>query len=157
MPSHIRIFWWLSTGAVAFLASARIWFLVFPSAHHLSMMARLPPELRDATRQADIMDAIIYVGGGGIAELVLAWFAAFRRANWARWAYAALFVLGKLMPFAALAISFHQLDFSLLLPPSRGWGTLLDYAISSLMLAAIISVFSGNARTWFDRNDPPIR
>jgi len=74
------------------MVSAGIWFLVFPSAHHISMMARLPPELRDATRQADITDAFIYMGG-----------------------------------------------------------------ISILRLAAIVLVFSGNARGWFDRNDPSIR
>jgi hypothetical protein len=158
MPSHVRIFWWLSVAIVAYWILGTAWFLAFPphpSARILAMLAKMPPDLRNialrAERQGEIIRIISTVIWSGLT-LGFAWFAAHRHANWARLAFLVLFVIRESVPHLAMFVSYyqmHHLDFFWATLARENWTNPRGYLVPALATAAIAFVFSGNARDWF--------
>ena len=71
------------------------------------------------------------------------------RWNWARWAYTGLFAVRQLAPFAiAAAYHFIHRELHNYFQAER-WNSPLAYLPTILTLAAIIVVFTGDAKTWF--------
>ena len=150
-PTAVRIFWWLAVAMVAYSVFVETRFLVFPSAHHLADVARLPPRERDLLRRADIIAAVIRTTIWDVPTLVLAWFSAFRHANWARWAFAILFLLAVATDFL-IAASYHTLPDYFAELGHHDWLSLRQYVLPAIWLAAIGLSFSRNARPWFHRS-----
>jgi hypothetical protein len=151
MPSHVRIFFWLGTCAALYSILSTAWFLTFPPQETIAVMARLPSAFRALTQHVIVRNTIfIMVFWTGI-ELVLLWLAAFRRQNWARWGYAALFAFHKIAPWVTALIYLrrvpHALEF-----PLRDWSDPMALVSNALILAAIAFAFTGNARDWFRRS-----
>jgi magnesium-transporting ATPase (P-type) len=146
MPSHVRIFWWLVVAVIAYEFGSAVWYLLFPTPHHLAILARLPPEFREPERRAEFQALIIsfFVKS---AILLLAWFAAFRRKNWARFAFAFVVLLITLIPLA-IAIMYHESDWFQGYPHGS-WSDIRYHLGTMLIVTAIIVIFTGNARPWF--------
>lgn len=150
MPSNVRAFWWLSVISVLLPAIIVVWHLIFPTAHYLSVLAQLPPDLREIARRADLMYAVVGKSVSCVLTLGLAWLASFRRSNWARWASAIWFVVPEAIPFV-LAAAYHQFDRYIADLPHENWANPGHYAFRILGIVAIVFVFSGNARPWFNK------
>ncbi len=148
MPSHVRIFFWLGVCAILYSVSFTAWFLMFPSQETITVMARLPPAFRAFTEHAILRNTIVFTALWAVVPSVLLWLAAFRRQNWARWGYAALFAFHKIMPWVVALAYFrrvpHTFDF-----PLRDWSDPMALVSNALVLAAIAFAFTGNARDWF--------
>lgn len=155
MPSHVRIFWWLSVAIVAYWILMTAWFLAFPSAHELTVLAKIPPHFRDIARRADrqyeiigIVSTVVWSG----LTLGFAWFAALHHANWARWAFVVLFVLREPVPYLVMfAFYYHtrHLDIFEAMLAHENWTNPRGYLVPAFTIVAIAFVFSGNARNWF--------
>ena len=154
MPSHVRIFFGLGICAILFSLLLTAWFLTFPSQETLAALARLPPAFRAVTQHVILRNTIFVTTLWAAVPLVLLWLAAFRRQNWARWGYAALFAFHRIVPWvialAYLRRSPHAFDF-----PLRDWSDPLSLVSNALVLAAIAFAFTGNARGWFARARAP--
>jgi len=158
MPSHVRFFWWLSVAVVAYAVASAAWHLTFPDSRHLAAMARLPEGFRNKVRVANILTAIVPGVIWNGATLGSAWLAAFRRRNWARWVFAAIFVLRQLISLLVFAVVpvavFHIVPVIIVhdleAAPLSFAPSVLLFAAS---IAAIVLVFTGNARDWFEQ--PP--
>jgi hypothetical protein len=132
MPSHVRIFFWTVFAVQTYLIISGVWRLESYPTHNVN---NLPISVF-------VFLAAILVFGWLIPS-ILAWLAAFRRQNWARCAFAALVVCGLILQFI-LVITESIRHY----PPSALYG-LREAAIDALLVAAIISSFTGNARNWF--------
>ena len=148
MPSHVKIFWWLSIVIVIWWVFWTARFLLFPTAHYLAVLAKLPLEFREAARRSDIQTGIISTLVWGGVTLGLAWLAAFRRLNWARWAFGIVFLIREAIPFLVFA-AYHQLGHYMTELAHENWTDPVGYLIPAVTLTAIAFVFSGNARGWF--------
>jgi hypothetical protein len=140
MPSHVRIFFWIIVLVVAYWALSAACFLAFPPASFVARLAKLSPVVRQIVRAGSLMP----VAARCLAFLLLAWLAAFRDQNWARWGIVFLFVWITAVP-AGFALATH--GFSLYLRDS-----LLDpgFLIETALLAVAIGfIFTGNARRRF--------
>jgi hypothetical protein len=154
MPSHVKIFAALGFLAVAYSVLSTAWFLAFPSAHYLAMLARLPAGLAVEERHMDLLSQGGITAFFAIVNAMLIWLAAFRRSNLARWSYAILFVSRQSLPL-----------FLLLRGPEYTALVLRDYLddLSNVrfyiavvpVIAAIVFSFTGNARAWFARSRAP--
>jgi hypothetical protein len=162
MPSNVKIFWCLSVLIVSYAVISREWHIVFPpplrlSPRSLAALAKVPEALRERIRTFDIeyvMGAAIVVNG---TKLLFAWLATFKRKNWARWAFAILFVFLEALPLIAYFVSLlfqSQLTshyFGQLVLKDEMKALFDPYAIlfRASEIAAIVFVFTGNARDWF--------
>lgn len=153
MPLNVKIFLWLTIVAICYWAGTAIWFRLHPS--DTVAMAKMLAEMRPDSRQTAIEANRISVNFGlGVAlvwstvTLSLAWVAAFYRRNWARWAYAILFLVRESLPFGA-ALALHRFHIYLAQYLSRGWGEPRAYILPVLFTLAIIFVFTGKANAWF--------
>jgi len=149
VPSHVRIFWWLSVALVAYWVLSAVWFLEFPTNHYLAVLAKLPAAHREYVRRADLQNMLIWTSILVGVTLALAWFAMFRHANWSRWAFAALFIMRESIPFLIYVAYYHRLDLFREELARENWTDPLGYVDAALSIAAILFVFSGNARGWF--------
>jgi hypothetical protein len=149
MPSHVRIFWWLSVAIAAYWILSAIWFLAFPTVQHLAALEKLPLEFRDKTRRVEMLTEIISTIIWCAVTLALAWLAAFHRINWSRWVFAAVFIIRESMMFLVSVLYYHQLDFFRQSLAHENWTNPRGYIVPALTIAAIGFVFSGNARSWF--------
>jgi len=106
MPSHVKAFWRLSVATVAcwaISAISAVWHLmIFPSAERLALVARVAQRHPEIQRIA-VIEIIIVPAVLCGATLGIAWLAAIRRKNWARW-LAIVFLLHD--PIAVLAVAF---------------------------------------------------
>ena len=141
MPSRVRIFWWLSVAIAAYWIVSAAWYLAFPSAHYLATLARLQPELRESVRRFDLQNTIFWTSFDSVVIVGLAWLAAFRRRNWARWAFVVVFLFRESIPFL-LAAYYRRPELA-----HRDWTNPLGYVVPALSIAAIVFVFS--ERDWF--------
>lgn len=141
MPSHIRAFWWLSVAIVACSIISTAWLLLYPSAQFLAALEKLPPLYRTRIIRSIWTSAIVMQSVRCAVILALAWFAAFRRQNWARWAFAIIFIAVEIV---AISIAFYQHRVAAFFVPSA----MITLALAA---AALAFVFSGNARDWFAR------
>jgi len=157
MPSHVRIFWWLTVAATSYVVLSYVWYYTFPSAHDLATWAKLPERFRSGVRWANIEFFAVSVVVSGM-WLTLAWFAAYRRKNWARWTIAVWFLLGLASP-AIIYIWYIVMDQDHLLAhyfwqaemkaEVRAWTNPRRYVVPSLKIASLVFIFTGNARDWF--------
>ena len=151
MPSHVRIFFWLGVGAVLYSVSLTAWFLTFPSQETIATMARLPLAFRVIAEHAILRNTLVITTVWAVIPLALLWAAAFRRKNWARWGYAALFAFHMIVPWVIALVYLrrlpHALDF-----PLRDWSDPIALVSNALVLATIAFAFTGNARDWFRRD-----
>jgi hypothetical protein len=148
MPSHVRIFWWLSVAIVTYWIFSTAWHLLFPTARYLTVLAKLPAELREEARRADIWNGVVLTSFWSIVTLGSAWLAAFRHLNWARWTFAIAFLIRQLIPFAIFA-AYHQLNNYIAELSRENWTDPLIYTVLILEIIAISCVFSKSARAWF--------
>lgn len=148
MPSHVRIFWWLSVTIVAYWIFSTAWHLTFPPAHHFDYLAKLPAQLRKSSRRIELWTPIVQALVLTSVTLGLASLATFRHLNWARWAFAIVFLTLEAMPFL-ISAAYQQLDVYLASLSHENWADPWGYVSPILTLVAIALVFSGNARDWF--------
>jgi hypothetical protein len=149
MPSNVKVFWWLSVAVVLYWAFSTTWYLAFPTARYLTILANLPPEFREGARHTDILNLLLGTLFRCGSTLGLAWLSAFRRQNWARWAFTALFILRESLLFLVSILYYHQLDFFIQEISRENWTDPGGYIDPILTIMAIGFVFSGNARGWF--------
>lgn len=160
MPSNVKLFWWLSVAVAVYWAFTTAWHAASPSAHELAVLAKMPAELRDKVRRTDTSTPILTTAFWGAVTLGLAWLAAFRRQNWARWAYAFAFVLREFL-LRWIVVAYVYLAPSTGAPYRRAlwedaWNSTFSassdprhYIVPALTIAAIAAVFMGNAKDWF--------
>lgn len=129
MPSNVRYFFWLNC---------------------LSLVLGLGTATLTANKTAQMAAAVGHGPGFVISiqicvaaiMLLILWTIAFKRQNWARWLWLALFVLGS----PGYIVTFKNI-----------FGVSLAGAISltqlGLQLVALYFVFTGNAKPWFQRTE----
>jgi len=141
MPSHVKFFFGIVIVFVFYRILSTVWGL-FSFASLMSHSGRpIGNGIIFIRIVATTFECVIY--------LTLAWLAAFHRKDWARWVFAAI-VIGApiflLWPFLYLSGDFRQQAL-------RAYFTSLtsprSLAAELLEIAAIIFVFTGNARAWF--------
>jgi hypothetical protein len=149
MPSHVRIFFWL---VIAFVMIGMLPSLVPFTYPHPNIAASITTGNISVTHATDQMRAIAVfatVFWSGLI-LLLAFFAAFRRANWARWGIVLIFLIQQIVPLGTMAYFHHFGQYVRM--HSASWPTAI--AIPALLLLAIIFAFTGNARDWFSTAQP---
>lgn len=161
MPSNVKLFWWLSVAIAAYWVLGFAWQLAFPSAHYLAVLAKFPPHLREEVQRADLENSIVGTVFRCGVTLGFAALAAFRRQNWARWAYAIAFLLRELLPWIfagyvylvpAYGANYRQAFLATLWESTVAeWSNPLNYLVPIAAVVAIVAVFTGNARDWFRR------
>jgi hypothetical protein len=142
MPSNIRIFFWITVALIAYWILSAGWRL-------------------ESYRGHSINNAIIFVTIGSLTiqcliYLVPAWLAAFRRQNWARWAFAVVVVTMQILSLWQATYlylhgsteRFRQIGQIVLRGYLTSPGTITETA---LLIVATVLVFTGNARDWFRR------
>jgi hypothetical protein len=152
MPSNVKLFWWLSVAIVACWIFWVVWLFAFPP--HFASLAHLPPEIQNRIREqvlrtgveAGILSTLLW---GGLS-LGFSWLAAFRRENWARWAFLAVFIIRESIPLAISVAYYHNLDFFMRSLSHENWTDPWGYAVLILTIAAIGFAFSGSSRRWFN-------
>lgn len=145
MPISVTIFWWLAVTIVLCWMCITIWFLFFPSVHYVSTLGQLPSQFRADVRRADMGTALIKTSFLSILTLCLAWLAAFRRLNWARWGFIILFLVYKSVPLA-VSLAYHRFQGYIGELGQMNWR---DYPIPILALTAAAFVFSKHSYDWF--------
>ena len=142
MPSHVRIFFGIIVVVAAYWILSAVLRLVSYQGHQIN-------------------DVVIYVVVGSsilmsLMYLIPAWLAAFRRKNWARWVFVAIVVSMQVLSLWQAAYlylygsteRFREVGQILL----RGYFTNpRSIAVAALLFAAIVFVFTGNAREWFKK------
>lgn len=157
----MRIFFGLSAAIVTYWMATTLWFWIYPPAASLAIeahvLARIPSSMRAETierfENLQLFEMGVAAAWSAIV-LSLAWMTAFHRQNWARWAYAIVFVIRESLPYVPLllyprlsSIVFSKYWFA-------GWTDPQNYIIPVLFMVAIVFVFSGDANSWFKRTDP---
>jgi hypothetical protein len=145
MPSHLKIFFWLVAAVAAYWVASMLWVMEFPPAEMVAALAKIPVGMRAAVArnawQITLISTVIRVA----VFVGLAWFAAFRRQNWARWSLLVIFILSHAAPLA-LAMKFGRMpEF---LSRYQDWQADL---IALVLAAALAFAFTGNAREAFKR------
>jgi hypothetical protein len=143
MPSHLKIFFWLVVAVAAYWVGSMLWVMQFPPAEMTAALAKVPAAMRaDVARNAweitlvsTAIRVAVFVG--------LAWFAAFRRRNWARWLLLALFVLSHAVP---LAIAMRLGRMAEFLTRYHDWQADIVAVVIAIALAF---AFTGNANKEF--------
>lgn len=169
LPSHVRVFWWISVAIVVYwtFSIAWFWLVTLPSDHYLALLQRLPPALREPLYRAAVIRSVVPAAFWSVFILGMAWLATFRRQNWARWIYALLFLFRELLP-PLFSLAYMYLD----LAPSAAarhiiledfwkstvseWSNPRSYVTPVLAIAAIVAVFTGDAKDWFRKPMPPV-
>jgi hypothetical protein len=142
MPQTVRIAFWITVAVAAWGIGDLVWNLFFPAPELTASMAKVPPELRGFARGAGIVLGLILGGGITALDVWLAWKAAWRRRNWARWGFVLLFAIGLggiivtltrangaaiemekySHPVTVVEVALHIITIALLFSPSaRGW------------------------------------
>ena len=160
MPSHIRVFWWLTVAVVTYWVCMSAWHQIFPAPQQLAGLARLPAQEQEAWRLRDILAMSIQTLVSCAVTLGLAWLTAFRRLNWARWAFAAVFLIRESLPFSVFFfIDRRWLDVYLGMfvreISAHPLNMVISYIPTAVLIVAIGFVFSGNARDWFEARPAP--
>jgi hypothetical protein len=140
MPSHVRTFFWIIVALITY------W--IFSAALALAYHRGRPfnDQVIFIRIFATAIQCLIY--------LIPAWLAAFHRQNWARWVFAAIVVVAPILAlWPLLYLTGHFRDIVL-----QAYFTTLtnpkSIAVNALSIAAIVFVFTGNAREWFKRSVP---
>lgn len=149
MPLNVRLFWWISVVVVIYWLLATGWFFAFPSAHYLETLAKLPAEVRRGTQHVEAIARITSTIAWCGLTIVLAWLAAYRRLNWARWAFAVVFAVRGVASIVMGNIYDRQFHYLFERGSHEFWVVLPSYAVTLLTVIAAVLAFSGNAKAWF--------
>jgi len=145
---------------VAYWLTTAVWYVAFPSEHFLAWLQKQPPETRGLLRRISVISRLGPVLVWSALILGTASLAAFRKQNWARWAFVGVFVTRELIvPLIILAYVLYVVphDYRQVVwePFWKSlinvWGGLSLNIIRLLNIAAIVAVFTGNANDWFRR------
>jgi len=146
MPTQVRLFWWICVFVVITGILEAAWPLLFPSAHYLASLAKLPVAFRSITYRTDIINVTISTAVWSVFILGLAWLAAFRHSNLARWGIVIVFLLRESIPLL-ISLSYNQ-------TPSYGknenWGNPIGYVVPALEIAAVVCLFWRGVGSWFE-------
>jgi hypothetical protein len=143
MPSHLKIFFWLVAAVAAYWVASMLWVMEFPPAEMTAALAKIAAPMRAAvahnawiiTLISTIIRVAVFVG--------LAWLAAFRRQNWARWSLLVIFILSHAAPLV-LAMKFGRMpEF---ISRYHDWQGDL---IALVLAVALAFAFTGNASEAF--------
>lgn len=145
MPSHLRIFFWLIVAIAAYWVASVAWVILFPPPDMVAALARVPAVMREEIKENAWRITIITTAIRVVVFVGLAWAAAFRRQNWARWALVVIFILSHLAPFLA-ALHFERVPEFLL-----RYRDLQADIIAALLALALVFAFTGNAREVFKK------
>ena len=144
MPSRLKMFFWLIAAIAAYWVIAVVWFIAFPPQAVTQALAKLPPTIRTTIEYRAWSISFISTAIRAVIFLSLAWLAAFRRKDWARWAVAVLFVLMQVVPLI-LAVRFGRVG-PFVESEYLNWQA---DAVFALFVVAIILSFTGDAREAF--------
>jgi len=135
LPLKIKIVFWLC------LALAGVWLY-----RDYLLYSVVPAPMPQAVKMHFLVTAMIC-----ILVASLAWMAAFRRQNWARWTLAGLFVGGQLLPLVAAASRGGLLpylhDMAADPPTNPGW-----YASLAIEIAVVVLMLGPWAEAWFAKS-----
>ena len=135
MPLSVKIFFGLC------VALAGMWLF-----KDYMLLAIAPAPLATAVKYHFLL-----TGMSCAIALSLAWMAAFRRQNWARWTLTGLIVAARLVPLLIEAVAGRLIAYvrdAVAYPPTNP----LWYAVLMLEIAAVVLVLSPNAEPWFRRD-----
>jgi len=156
MPLVVKAFSALGALLVVIWIYHYVAFIAFPSEHYISMVAKLPTEIRDETRHYDVVTRGVSTLVWSVIVLLFGWLAAFRRRNWARWALLVIFVVAELIPFVAMGVFYlDDPDIQRITPYSLfAWEELAAYArpgnfvVASIKIVMLFLIYSPKARPW---------
>ena len=155
MPRNVRIFFGLCLALAVYLVCSAVWFALFPSAHYLAVLAKIPPDMREMIAHETFRNIMVSTSAWCVVVLLLGWLAAFCRQNWARWTLAGVFVLFELLmigAYAFVAVHYHQnfnMEFHKYV--EANWSSLRACAVIAAKIAIIFFAFTGDAQPWFKR------
>jgi len=144
MPSRLKMFFWLIAAIAAYWVIAVVWFIAFPPQAVTEALAKLPPTIRTTIEYRAWSISFMSTAIRAVIFLSLAWLAAFRRKDWARWAVAVLFVLMQVVPLI-LAVRFGRVG-PFVKSEYLSWQA---DAVFALFAVAIFLSFTGDAREAF--------
>ncbi len=150
MPLSVKIFFRMCVLLAVWWVFILVKFIAFPSADYLAMIAKLHAYFPDI-RQRDIVLTAGRTLLWSSVLLLLAWLAAYRRRNWARWTLVGVFVFVEMVPIVALYqdSAIAGLGAFWRTYVHYYWSAPSAYALLAYKVALIALVFSGNARSWF--------
>jgi hypothetical protein len=140
MPLQIRLFFWLSVAVVAYWAIRASSFWIQSTPYLAGLNRYFVRTAMDTTLFVTIPWCALTFG--------IAWLAAFRHYNWARWAFVILFLFREIVLFADVArsVQVRPYGYNYL---RYHWAAPSQFLTTSLLLAASTLVFAGNAKGWF--------
>lgn len=156
MPLSVKIFFRMCVLLAVWWVFILVKFIAFPSTDYLAMIAKLHAYVPDI-RQRDIVLTAGRTFIWSSVVLLLAWLAAYRRRNWARWTLAGVFVFVELVPFAVGLYDYIRLPRDEIFLKNYlhyNWSSPWAFALLAYKVALIALVFSGNARPWFRPASP---
>ena len=145
MPSNLKIFFWLIAAVAAWWVASMVWVMAFPPAEMTAALAKIPAAMRAAVARNAWQITLVSTAIRVLVFVGLAWLAAFRRQNWARWALLVIFILSHAAPFAIAARLGTTAEF---FSRYRDWQ---GDAIALVIAVALAFAFTGNAREVFKK------
>ena len=147
MPSNVKAFWWISFALATYFIVASIWAQLYPTAQYIAAFAKLSPEGQQEVRGETLIFIWLVPISLQCVTLALAWIAAFRHQNWARWVFAIVVVTPRIV---GLVVGVYlsrtaQTSYDSLALLTNARSLITD----ALIVTAIVLVFTGNARGWF--------
>src|ERR1700758_881369 len=100
MPSHLKIFFWLVVSVAAWWVGSVLLGMGFPPGEMTAALAKIPAAMRAAVARNAWQITLVSPAIRVVVFVGLAWAAAFRRQNWARWTLLVIFILSHAAPFA---------------------------------------------------------
>src|SRR5215469_5053554 len=101
LPSHMKMFWWLSVAIVAIWPAEVVWF-VAPFVPHST------DEIQRVVRQTGEICLIAVTALMSAMTLGVAWLAGHRKQNWARREYALVFPVGQVLPPVVILVNMYE-------------------------------------------------
>ena len=145
MPSHLKIFFWLVVSVAAWWVGSMLWVMEFPPAEMTAALAKIPVAMRAAVARNAWQITLVSTAIRVVVFVGLAWLAAFRRQNWARWAVLVIFILSHAAPFV---IALRLGTVAEFLSRYHDWQA---DVIALLIAIALAFAFTGNAREAFKK------
>ena len=147
-PLPVRIVWWLSVLMATWGIVETISFVLFPSSHYLAVLAKLPAGLRAPVHRADMQIAVLSAAFWAVVILSLAWFAAARHSNLARWGIVLVLLVRETISLI-VAVAYGQLHSYVTSFGQEDWTRPSIYIVPALEIFAVVCLFSPGARSWF--------
>jgi hypothetical protein len=163
MPTSVRVFWWICALWVVYGVAMTVWALLYPGADYFSYLAKLPSSLRDQANQERVYWVVKNTLLWAVPILTFASLAAFKRLNWARWAFAGVLAVNLAVDLLMANLLLQQLIGAALVHDVRlldvyfqnialqNWQSPWLYLNSSVLLSATGLAFSPQSRVWFSK------